>query len=118
MIVRLSSTVVRVPELNVYTEYVQSAEIARYESTPGLVSVSVLQRPFVGYVELLTVSLWESAQALALFAEEPPRDEVKSPSSVVRLQAHTYELVLFRKGKVRGGEVQACKPQEEESPPG
>jgi heme-degrading monooxygenase HmoA len=117
--VRLSSTVVAVSELNLYTEHVQRTEITRYEKAPGLISVWVLQRPFVAYVELLTISLWESEQAIALFATtEPPGDQVKSHCSALRLDARAYELVLFREGKARGERVEGCEAQEKQSPPG
>ena len=104
MIVRLSSTVVPDSQLNVYKEHVLGTEITRYEAAPGLVSVWVLQRTFVAYVELLVISLWNSAHALALFEEiEPPRDQVKAHCSAIRLEAGAYELVLFREGGARDG---------------
>jgi len=118
VIVRLSSTAVPISELNAYTEHVQGTEIARYENAPGLASVWVLQRPFVAYVELLTISLWESEQALASFVEtEPPTDRTKPPYGAVRLDARQYEFVLFREGMARSGRLESCDTQGKEKPP-
>ena len=45
--------------------------VARYSAAPGNVSAELLTRPLAGGVELMTVSLWESREAVpAGVAEE------------------------------------------------
>jgi hypothetical protein len=41
-----------------YLSYVQNSNIPVYEAATGLISVSVFQRLAVGYVELLTLTMW------------------------------------------------------------
>jgi hypothetical protein len=49
---------------------VQENEIPSYESAAGL--ISVLPRPFVAYVEVMALSLWQSDEELTGFIESQP----------------------------------------------
>jgi hypothetical protein len=44
--------------------------LARYGSAPGCITAQVLCRPIAGGVEVMTLSLWESADALPEQVEE------------------------------------------------
>ncbi len=57
----------------------QTHEIADYESAAGLVSVWLLRRPFVPYVEVMTVSVWESEQALHQFIKSQAPCRLRVP---------------------------------------
>jgi hypothetical protein len=60
VIVRISSAVVPEHKATCYLEHVQAGEILSYEAAPGLISVSLLQRSLVAYVESMIISLWRS----------------------------------------------------------
>jgi hypothetical protein len=91
-------------EITSYLEHVRSSEIPLYEAAVGLMSVSLLQRQFVAYVELMTISLWQSGGALKRFVEEQLlTDRALGDSGVIRLEARTFEVVLSREGKLQGG---------------
>jgi len=53
--------------------HLRDVPLGRYLSTPGNVSASVLVRPVAGGVELMTLSLWESSDALPAGVEEDHR---------------------------------------------
>ena len=50
--------------------HLREGALARYEATPGHVSASVLLRPLAGGVELVTLTLWESGEAVPAAVEE------------------------------------------------
>ncbi len=105
MIVHVSSVIVPHPQVSAYLEYVQMSSIPAYENAAGLVSVSLLQRPFVAYVELLTLSLWESEYALSQFDEvQSTTDGVRSQHGIIHFEPHTYQLVVSRRGGGRCAE--------------
>jgi antibiotic biosynthesis monooxygenase len=47
--------------------------LARYAAAPGCIAAQVLCRPIAGGVEVMTLSLWESADALPTEVEERHR---------------------------------------------
>ena len=53
--------------------HLQGGPLARYASAPGNVSASLLLRPLAGGVELMTFSLWESADVVPAQVEESHR---------------------------------------------
>jgi heme-degrading monooxygenase HmoA len=53
--------------------HLRDVSLARYASAPGHVSGYVLQRPAGGGVELMTVSVWESSEAVPAGVEEEHR---------------------------------------------
>lgn len=102
MIVHLSSVIVPHAQVSTYLEYVQMSSIPIYENAAGLVSVSLLQRPFVAYVELLTLSIWESEYALSQFVEvQSTTDGAKTQHGIIHFEPHTYQLVVSRRGGSR-----------------
>ena len=105
MIVQIASTVVPEPNLNAYLD-AQTRELADYESAAGLVSVWLLRRQFVAYIEVMTVSLWESALALHQFTKSQVAEYRGGVDyGAVRMEARTYELATLREGKRRGVNV-------------
>jgi len=55
--------------LSRYLEHLEQFLIPRYEAASGLISVFLLQRPFVAYVELVTLSMWQSDEDMTRFLE-------------------------------------------------
>jgi heme-degrading monooxygenase HmoA len=110
MIVRISSAVVPESEASSYLEYVQNCEIPCYEVASGLIGVSVLQKPFVAYVELMTVSVWRSEEALNRFVRDQlPADRAKAGRGTLQLSERIYEVVLSREGRLRGADLRGPK---------
>jgi hypothetical protein len=64
VIVRISSTSVSESRVGSYREFLESSVIPRYETAPGMVKVSLLERQLVAYVEIIIVSLWQSMEPL------------------------------------------------------
>jgi len=82
-----------------YLDHVHTSAIPAYEAAAGLISVSVFQRLVVGYVELLTLTMWQSEQALTRFLEgRPPTNNDRSDYGVIHMEPHVYELVSSRQG--------------------
>jgi heme-degrading monooxygenase HmoA len=102
VIVRISSTIVPEPMLNDHLERVQKSEIRVYETAPGLHSVWLLERPFVGFVEVVTVSVWRSEAALNQFLRDRPPVTVEKKEhkehDEIQLDARLYGLVMACKG--------------------
>ena len=102
MIVRISASIVREPSLNEYLEHLQRNEIPHYEAAPGLISVWLLQRPFVAYVELLIISLWHSEQALTRFLETQTQTPAATETyGSIQLEARNYTVLISGHGKVQ-----------------
>jgi heme-degrading monooxygenase HmoA len=53
--------------------HLRDVTVARYEAIPGNVSAYMLRRPSAGGVELMTLSLWESTDALPPGVDETHR---------------------------------------------
>ena len=102
MIVRISSVVVAESNLNLYLEYAQKSEIPKYETAASLVSFCLLQRPFVAYAELLTISVWHSEQALARFLEgQSPRNADNGDYGAIQLEARNYTILISGEGHLQ-----------------
>ncbi len=85
--------------LDRYLSHVHTSTIPVYEAATGLISVSLFQRPVVGYVELLTFTMWQSEQALARFLEGYlAANNDRSDYGVIHMEPHVYELVASRQG--------------------
>jgi heme-degrading monooxygenase HmoA len=54
-----------------YVEYLQRTGIPAYRATPGNRGAFILRRPDGDRVEFLTLSFWESLEAIKAFAGEP-----------------------------------------------
>jgi len=102
VIVRISSSVVPEANLGAYLAHVESNEVVLRASSPGLIAVWLLDRPFVAYVEVLVVSVWESQESMTDSIEKPALpDETKHDLGVIQLEARTYRLLASRDGKPR-----------------
>jgi heme-degrading monooxygenase HmoA len=53
--------------------HLRDVTVARYASSPGNVSAVMLRRPIAGGVEVMTLSFWESQDALPAEVEERHR---------------------------------------------
>jgi hypothetical protein len=96
-----------VPEskLNAYLKYVRRSETPKYEDAAGLISFCVLQRPFVAYVELLTISFWQSEQVLPRFLEgQSPADAEIGSCGAIQLETRNYTVLISGEGKPQAAE--------------
>ncbi len=82
-----------------YLIHVQTSTMPVYEAATGLISASVFHRLFVGYVEPLTLTMWQSEQALNRFLEgRVATTNDRSDYGVIHMEPHVYELVVSRQG--------------------
>jgi heme-degrading monooxygenase HmoA len=68
MIARIWRGAVRADDAAAYAEYVQRTGIDGYRSTPGNRGAWLLQRTEGDRAEVITVSFWESREAIEAFA--------------------------------------------------
>jgi heme-degrading monooxygenase HmoA len=95
VIVRISSIAIPKAELSNYCEHVRR-ELPQYEGAAGLDSIHVLQREFVAYVEITTLSLWDSEEALRAFLEAPPVEDTPRNFMGIEFEARTYTVLVVR----------------------
>jgi heme-degrading monooxygenase HmoA len=101
VIVRISSAAVPAHNLTSYLEHVQGSEIPSYEAARGLTSVWLLQRSLVAYVELMTISLWRSEDAMREFVEKQIlADRAENEYGLIQYEARIFEVAAYREGKV------------------
>jgi heme-degrading monooxygenase HmoA len=106
VILQISSVAIPAASLSEYLDHAQRNEISNYEIAPGLESVLLVQRPFVAYVEVMTISIWRSEKALARFsANQPSFDSTNNEYGGVHLEPHIYEVVTCREGNVVLSEI-------------
>jgi len=68
--------------------------VPQYQNSPGLVSVSLLQRLVVGYVEVLILSIWRSQEALDRFtAHDSSGEDIRTRFGAIPMEPHSYEVV-------------------------
>ena len=92
---QVSSVVVPQSMVSVQVEDMRSRTIPTYQAAEGFVSLCLLQRPFVAYVELLMISIWESEAALNRFtARQFPVDGAKRDRAIIQLSLRTYEFLV------------------------
>lgn len=102
MIVQISSVAVPQSVLSVQIENMRSRTIPTYQAAEGFVSLCLLQRPFVAYVELLMISIWESEPALNRFtARQLAADVAEGDHDIIRLGLRTYELLVSSERKTQ-----------------
>ncbi len=70
MIARVWRGVVRSEDADEYAAYVQQTGIESYQQTPGNQGAWLLRRPDDDRVEIVTLSFWDSVEAIAAFAGE------------------------------------------------
>jgi hypothetical protein len=97
-IARISSSIVLAPNLHQCLEHEQRDVIPRYEAAPGIISVWLLQRPFVAYIEFVVLSIWQSEKAMQEFLETHSLPDFVG-EGVIQLEPHTFEILLSRHGK-------------------
>lgn len=86
MIVQVSSVAVPQSMVSVQVEDMRSRTIPTCQAAEGLVPLCLLQRPFVAYVELLMISIWELEPALNRFtASQLPVDGAETDHAAIRL---------------------------------
>jgi heme-degrading monooxygenase HmoA len=68
MIARLWRGVVRAEDADEYAAYVQDTGIEGYKQTPGNQGAWLLRRPDGDREEIVTLSFWDSVQAIEAFA--------------------------------------------------
>src|SRR5271170_6342306 len=95
MIVQILSVAVPQSVVSVQIENMRSRTIPTYQAAEGFVSLCLLQRPFVAYVELLMISIWEAEPALNRFtASQLAVDVAERDHDIIRLGLRTYELLV------------------------
>ena len=99
MIVRISSTIVPQSTAELAVEPWRTTILPSYLASQGLIVVCLLQRPFVDYIELMTLSVWKTQEALDQFLQREIRIVIPDRSNdIIQLEAHTYDLVAFHAG--------------------
>jgi hypothetical protein len=94
---RITSSIVLETNSTAYRDLVQQVVVPRYEVADGLLSVFVVTRHLVAYVELDILSLWDSQQAMAQFASaEALTTGVGSDLGVIHLDERTYTVAWAR----------------------
>ena len=68
MIVRIWRGWTRPEDAEAYGDYIRRTGIAAYEATPGNRGAYVISRPDGERTEFLTISFWDSREAIAAFA--------------------------------------------------
>jgi heme-degrading monooxygenase HmoA len=68
MIARIWSGAVRATDADEYAEYIRDTGFAEYGRTPGNRGAWLLRRDDEGTSEFITLSLWESVDAIRAFA--------------------------------------------------
>ena len=102
MIMQVSSVVVPQSMVSMQIETMRSWTIPACQAAEGFVSLCLLQRPFVAYVELLMISVWESEPALNRFtASQLPVDGAERDHDIVHLGSRTYELLVSGESKAQ-----------------
>jgi heme-degrading monooxygenase HmoA len=102
VIVRISSAIVPSSEFAAYSEHLRSKAIPIYEAAAGLEWVAFLERPVGGYVDVVTISVWESEQALARFVEgKLSKEDPASYAGVIQLDPRAYDLIVSAQGRLQ-----------------
>jgi heme-degrading monooxygenase HmoA len=94
VLARTSSALVSRAKCHEFLSYLQNSVLPHYHNSPGLVSVLLLQRVVVGYVEFLTLSIWRSQEALDGFtANDSSAEDIKNRFAAIPMDPHSYEVV-------------------------
>lgn len=70
MITRIWRGWTRPEDTEAYAEYILATGIAEYAATPGNQGAYLISRPDGDRIEFLTVSFWDTYEAIAAFAGE------------------------------------------------
>jgi heme-degrading monooxygenase HmoA len=82
-----------------YFEHMQRDLLPSYKGAPGLDSVHILQRELVAYVEITTVSLWDSEEALGVFLETETFEDTPREFAGIEFEPHTYVVLMSRQNQ-------------------
>ena len=91
VIVNVSSVIVHQSHSAKYLEHVRCSVLPYYEAAKGLVSVSLSQREMAAHLEVLTVSIWQSEDALRHF--DGDASQVPAECALISLEGRTYQLL-------------------------
>ena len=105
MLVQISSVAVPQSVVSVQIENMRSPTIPTYQAAEGFVSLCLLQRPFVAYVELLMTSIWESEPVLNRFTASQLAVGVAEDHNIIRLSLRTYELLVSSESKAQDAQT-------------
>jgi heme-degrading monooxygenase HmoA len=70
MIARVWAGAVRTTDADEYADYIRATGFAEYGRTPGNRGAWLLRRDHDGLTEFITLSLWDSVEAIRAFAGE------------------------------------------------
>jgi hypothetical protein len=94
---RITASIVLETNSTAYRDLLQRVVVPRYEVADGVLSVFVVTRYLVAYVELDILSFWDSEQAMAQFASaEALTTGVGSDLGVIHLDERTYTVAWAR----------------------
>ena len=79
MVARQWRGAVRGEDADAYAEYIRGTGMAEYAATPGNRGAWMLRRDLGELTEIVTLSLWESMDAVRAFAGEDPERAVFYP---------------------------------------
>jgi heme-degrading monooxygenase HmoA len=79
MIARIWRGAVRPDDGDVYVAYIERTGIREYRETPGNISAHMLRRDLADRTEIITLSFWESMEAIRAFAGDDPEVAVYYP---------------------------------------
>jgi hypothetical protein len=100
VIIHTSSVVVPQTDSAAYLEHVRCILLPTYETAEGLFSVCVSKRELVAYIEVLTISSWQSEEALLRFIQTNARVAEKTPGFISQ-EPHSFELLYSLPGRWR-----------------
>ena len=72
MIARIWRGTVRPEDADAYVAYVEQTGIRNYRETAGNISAHILRRDLEGQTEIVTLTFWESMDAIRAFAGDDP----------------------------------------------
>jgi heme-degrading monooxygenase HmoA len=96
MIARLWRGVVRADDADDYAAYVQETGIEGYLQTPGNKGAWLLRRPDGDREEIVTLSFWDSVEAIAAFAGEDIERAVYYPEDEQYLLERDPRVVHYQ----------------------
>ena len=97
MIARLWRGAVRAQDADEYAAYVQQTGIESYQQTPGNQGAWLLRRPDgEGREEIVTLSFWDSVQAIAAFAGDDIDQAVYYPEDDKYLLERDPHMVHYQ----------------------
>src|SRR5687767_11984363 len=72
MIARIWRGAVRPGDGDAYVAYIEKTGMREYRQTPGNISAHMLRRDLEDRTEILTLTFWESMEAIKAFAGDAP----------------------------------------------